>query len=330
MDVERMKKLNLLYMVFLIPIFGLTNFSYTTVTNLDQINMSEIIHKLKTVSLGSFNSDLLTIIFGGIGGSLGGAFFGSLMSSHFQTKNTKQYESEKKHHEDLKQVIVEKILPIVSISSIRSSTILDVPDLFVIYQIENELHIKSNHILYSDLIKNHYPNIYLDIITLRKLHLSGMDIYNKIFIEIHNRIKLLLETFNEQDKDIHKEYDWIDILINTKLIQIYHDSFFRTTPYANTIYVYFSELKDDGKIVDYKKYVVAQFTKEDIDDNIEMSRELISLLKAEVNKIDISEVMKEYSRIVDEFDKQKENLMTSLLEMKYSTKLRFSGKCPFL
>jgi hypothetical protein len=149
-------------------------------------------------------------------------------------------------------------------------------------------------------------------------------------IEITSRIEKLLRDFCQHDVKMHKRYGWIKLHVQSILEQIYDDSFFREYPVYNTFYIYFSEIRDDNKISEDKKYVVAQFTNEEKDDNEKNAFQLVSLLKDEISKIDLSKQMKEYTRIANEFNECKNNLETSLLEVKYSTNLKFAGDCPFL
>lgn len=273
-----------------------------------------------SVVIENSGDQINSILLSGLGGSLGGAIAGGFLSSFLQTHFSNKTFREKDHLTDLKNNVSNPLLNTVS-------TLSDFN--FDIVRSGKITKLQSNDILLRDFMENHYPDIYSTLISFRELKL---ELDNKEH-ELNNILQLnLTNTFSsiKQSREENDDFNYkcLNTIIKAIIDDRYDESYLRITDYLRSRYLYFSSIKDDKIPFGTQKETNLLFSSNSIMDEEFNDKRVHDVRSAFILNItmvmnETKEKREEHKDIRLRFDDERKKLLDRLLEVKYSTRLRY-------
>jgi hypothetical protein len=268
------------------------------------------------------NNILLSGLGASLGGAIAGGFFGSFLQIYYSNRSIR----EKDHLSDLKRDVVD---PIIGIISSPNFTLANFQIQFSDFRYEGGAKLESNDVLFQDFMIDHYPNIHSQLKTVIG---SCLELANKqhqlseaLRSSLSNVFSNIAVTTDRQSKNDKS----IDTLCQAILNNDYNQSYMRTTDYVASIFLYFYPV-EDSRIPFSNDKTNLIFSSAELD-KVSNIRQVDSVKSVLIQGIDavinqMSKEIEDHNKSKNAFSNKRKQLLHRLLEVKYSTKLKFEKK----
>jgi adenosyl cobinamide kinase/adenosyl cobinamide phosphate guanylyltransferase len=278
----------------------------------------------RPVIINESNGELYTnVLWSGLGGALGGAIAGGLLSSFLQSYFSNRSVREKDHLSDFKQDIVEPLLNTVSKPTFG---LLDFN--FVGFRYGDGEKPQSDDALLQDFMENHHSKIHEHLGDVIKL---GLDYNNQQYALLERLRSNIHDIFTHIEHE-EKEYVLFDSIHNLARNILQKNDLnndIRIAKYTQNRYLYYYPTENPLIFFSNEKdYGIFKSVHEDEELNIRRTNEVKSYLVQNIGRTmdELRTSIDNYKDISNKFSQERTRLVEELLQVKYSTKLKFERK----
>jgi hypothetical protein len=275
------------------------------------------------------NNNDSNILWSGLGASLGGALAGAVAGGYFQSRYSKQDHKEKEHFSDIKKEVIDPLIGSLLNDDSSSFLHIHLPGLFLYYEKGSNVFIEIRNVLFRDLLDNHYHGIYPSLKSL-------LNKYNDIKRDQGSLISSIKDSLLDELSKIplreNERFNQkaISELTNTIFENTFDHSQIRKTNYDKDYYVYFSNTEDYTIPfgLESEKYTIFQVGGDTKENNFKRTEELIIDIRNKISRIkEVKSLeLENFRNNVESFYNTRDELLTTLLTIRYSTKLEFVNK----
>jgi hypothetical protein len=252
------------------------------------------------------------------GGAIAGGFFGSFLQVYLSSKN----DQEKDHLSDLKKDVIN---PLINTVSSFNFTLADFT--FEGFRYEGGVGIQSNDVPFEDFMSNHYPDIRSKLNESVRL---SLDMSNKK----HNLVNKLRANLSSAFNDLnYVEFQKVNTKAIDTLVEAilsgYDSSFLRMTDYLDTRILYFYPVENPLiAFSEEDKYLIFRSALTNAETNVTSVNDIRSTLIEAIENITnrLANELQGYNASKGAFTNERNDLLDTLLERRYGTKLNFEKK----
>jgi hypothetical protein len=231
---------------------------------------------------------------------------------------------EEDHLSDLKNDIVEPLLDTISNANF---TLFDFK--FINFRYEGGTKLESDDVLFQDFMIDHYPDIHTQLKNVVSLRLDLANKEHHLLKVVESGLSNAFSNVGVTSDRQSKNDKSIPTLCNAIINNDYDQSYIRVTDYGTSRFLYFYPV-EDSRIPFSNAETNQIFSSADTDEesNIRQVDSVKSVLIQGIDEVinQKSKEMEDHDKSKNAFTNERKKLLDRLLEVKYSTKLKFEKK----